>query len=213
VAVAAAGLTLRALALALVFVAGAVAVAARHSSRLASRSRVGAESEARVRHTLSSTCPRGLNVRHGVNWQRQGNLDHVLLAPSGVGLVIETKTLRYTQDMCSQPRAARWLMRRRRRCRRGVVPVLSVARARGLDHIQNGVLIVSPDRMLHARCRRLLRRRRRTSGATASRVGGQPPGIMRQPAASARAAEGDPAPAASTRRSSPSPRPKTRAAA
>jgi hypothetical protein len=46
--------------------------------------------------------------------------------------------------------AARWLTRRRRRYRRGVVPVLCVARARGVERIEDGVLVVSPDRPLHA---------------------------------------------------------------
>jgi len=104
-----------------------------------------------VRHTLSALAGEGWNVRHGVNWQRQGDLDHVLLAPSGVGFVIETKTLRYTQEhLLRTVYAARWLMRPRHRYRRGVVPVLCMARARGVEHVKDGILIVSLDRVLHA---------------------------------------------------------------
>jgi hypothetical protein len=46
---------------------------------------------------------------------------------------------------------ALWLHRRRRRwCRRGAFPVLCVVRARGLEYVDGGVLIVSLDRLVPA---------------------------------------------------------------
>jgi len=46
---------------------------------------------------------------------------------------------------------ALWLDRRRRRwCRRGALPVLCVVRARGLERVEGGVLVVSLDRLAPA---------------------------------------------------------------
>ena len=46
---------------------------------------------------------------------------------------------------------AAWLYRHRRRwCRRGALPVICVVRARGLERVEDEVLIVSLDRLLPA---------------------------------------------------------------
>lgn len=95
-------------------VATALAIASRRSLRLAARSRVGAASEALVRRTLVSLEREGWRVRHSLAWPGRGDLDHVVRAPSGVGFMIETKTLRYTRtQLVLAGDAARWLARRR----------------------------------------------------------------------------------------------------
>jgi hypothetical protein len=133
-----------ALALGLVLVSAVLGLASRRALRLAARSRLGAESEAQVRRALERLAGEGWRVRHAVEWPGGGDLDHVVRAPSGVGFVIETKTLRWTRaHLLRTGGAARWLAQRRRRYPRGVVPVLCVARARHIDRIEVDVLIVS----------------------------------------------------------------------
>jgi hypothetical protein len=73
----------------------------------------------------------------------------VAIAPTGVGIVIETKTKTY--DMRHLARAheqAVWLSRRwPRRCRRGAPAVLCLVRVRGVQRYEHGVLVVSIDRL------------------------------------------------------------------
>ena len=71
-------------------------------------------------------------------------------APRGLGFAIEMKTssYEYRHPVVIREQAA-WLWRFRRRwCRRGVVPVLCVARARGVYHWEESVLVVSIDRLV-----------------------------------------------------------------
>jgi hypothetical protein len=65
---------------------------------------------------------------------------------------IETKTRTFdVRHLAGVREMALWLYRRRRRwCRRGALPVLCVVRARGLERIEDGVLIVSLDRLVPA---------------------------------------------------------------
>lgn len=137
------------------------ALASHHSLRLAGRSRVGAESEALVRRVLEPLTREGWHVEHAVDWPDRGDLDHVLRSPSGMGFVIETKTLRYTRAHRSRTAdSARWLTRRRWRYPGGVCPVVCVTRARRVEHIEEEVLVVSLDRLMPAlRRARPLRRR------------------------------------------------------
>lgn len=138
-----------ALALVLALLSLALGLASRRALRLAARSRVGAESEADVRRALERLAREGWRVRHAVDWPGGGDLDHVVRAPSGVGFLIETKTLRWTRGHLSRTTgAARWLARRQRRYPRGVVPVLCVTRARRVERIDGEVLIVSLDRLV-----------------------------------------------------------------
>ncbi|MEO8690876.1 MAG: nuclease-related domain-containing protein [Solirubrobacteraceae bacterium] len=150
-AVALASVDQTALALCLGLVAVAVGRLSRRALRLAERSRVGAESEAQVRRALKPLAAEGWRIRHAVDWPGRGDLDHVVRSPSGMGFVIETKTLRYSHAHLARTiDATRWLARRRRHYPRGVVPVVCVARARSLERPVGTLLIVSLDRLLPA---------------------------------------------------------------
>ena len=134
---------------------GAVAVVfgllSRRALRLAGRSQVGAESEARVRGVLEPLTREGWHVAHGVDWPGRGDLDHVLRSPSGMGFVIETKTLRYSPAHVARTvDAARWLARKRRRYPCGVLPVVCVTRARRVERFEEEVLVVSLDCLMTA---------------------------------------------------------------
>ena len=138
-----------ALAAALGAVAVALALSARRALRLAARSRVGAESEARVRRALEPLTREGWQVRNAVDWPGGGDLDHIVRSPSGMGFVIETKTWRYTRDQVVRTaKTARWLARRRRQYPCGVRPVICLSRARGVERSEHGALVVSLDRLI-----------------------------------------------------------------
>jgi Nuclease-related domain len=137
------------LSVSLMLVSGAFALASRRALRLASRSRVGAESESQVRRALEQLAHEGWRVRHSVDWPGGGDVDHVVRSPIGIGFAIETKTLRWRRAHVTRTTdAARWLARRRRLYPRGVVPVLCVARAWRLDYVDGDVRIVSLDRLV-----------------------------------------------------------------
>jgi hypothetical protein len=136
----------------LLFTAAGLMLYARHWARLAGRSRVGARSEEHVQRALALLEAKGWRVRHSLAWQHCGDIDHVVIAPTGVAFAIETKTKTYGADhlalVCAQ---AAWLRRHRRRwCQRGAIPVLCVVRARGLEQVQAEVLVVSADRLVTA---------------------------------------------------------------
>jgi hypothetical protein len=136
---------------ALAVVATALAIASHRSLRLAARSRVGAASEALVRTALASLEHEGWRVRHSLDWPGRGDLDHVVRAPSGVGFLVETKTLRYERThVVRAASAARWLSRRRGRYPGGVRPVICIARARHVERVEGDVLVLSLDRLVPA---------------------------------------------------------------
>jgi hypothetical protein len=140
-----------ALAIALAVVATALGVASRRSLRLAGRSRVGAASEALVRSALMSLELEGWRVRHALDWPGRGDLDHVVRAPSGIGFLVETKTLRWERKHVARvASSARWLSRRRWRYPGGVRPVICIARARHVERVESDVLVVSLDRLVSA---------------------------------------------------------------
>ena len=141
--------------------AAGLGLCSRRAARLARRSRVGAESEAHVRRALKPLTREGWRVAHGVDWPGGGDLDHVLRAPSGMGFVIETKTLRYSRaHVVRTLDAARWLACKRRRYPCGVLPVVCVTRARRVERFEDEVLVVSLDRLIRALHQpRALRRR------------------------------------------------------
>lgn len=134
-------------------VAGVVlALYARRWLRLAGRSRVGARSEDEVRRALAALQAEGWRLRHSLPWQGQGDIDSVAIAPSGVAVVIETKTRTYNDDQLARVlEQAAWLARRRRRwCRNGVLAMLCLVRARGVERVEADVIIVSIDRLTTA---------------------------------------------------------------
>jgi Nuclease-related domain len=165
VALAAAVLAARAdeaeLGVVLVLLCGVLALASRHALRLAARSRVGAQSESQVRRVLECLENSGWSVQHALDWPGRGDLDHVLRSPSGMGFVIETKTLRYSRaHVVRTIDAARWLARKRRRYPCGVLPVVCMTRAWRVERFEEEALVVSLDRLMPAlRQTRPLRRR------------------------------------------------------
>jgi hypothetical protein len=139
------------LAVPLAAVAAVLGLLSRRALRLARRSRVGAESEAQVRRALEALAREGWRVAHAVDWPGRGDLDHVLRSSSRMGFVIETKTLRYTRAHVARAvDSALWLARRRWRYPAGVCPVICVTRARRTEQIEEGVLVVSLDRLMTA---------------------------------------------------------------
>ena len=127
-----------------------LALYARHWLRLAGRSRVGARSEDEVRSALAPLAAEGWRLRHSLPWRGRGDIDSLAIAPTGVAYVVETKTR--TCDDCHLGRVreqAAWLARRRRRwCRRGAVPVVCLVRPRGVERVEQAVLVVSIDRLI-----------------------------------------------------------------
>jgi hypothetical protein len=139
------------LGLALGLLSACLALSSRHSLRLAARSRVGAESEAQVRRALEPPAREGWRVAHALDWPERGDLDHVVRFPSGMGFVIETKTLRYSRaHVVRTIDAAHWLARKRRRYPCGVLPIVCVTRARRVERFEEEALVVSLDRLMDA---------------------------------------------------------------
>jgi len=119
---------------------------------LARRSSIGARSEDEVRRALAGLEAQGWRLRHSLPWRGRGDIDSVAIAPTGAAFAIETKTKtledRHVARVLEQ---AEWLSRRRRRwCRRGALPVVCLARRRGVEHVEAGVLVVSIDRFTSA---------------------------------------------------------------
>ena len=137
---------------ALLLVMGVLLVDARRWLRLADRSRVGARSEDEVQRALARLEAEGWRLRHSLPWCGRGDIDSLAIAPTGAAFVIESKTRTFdARHVAGVREMALWLLRRRRRwCRRGAFPVLCVVRARGLEHVDGGVLIVSLDRLVPA---------------------------------------------------------------
>ena len=125
---------------------------ARHWLSLADRSRIGARSEDEVRRALAPLRAEGWRLRHSLPWRGRGDIDSLAIAPTGVAFAIETKTRSYDGHHLARVREqAVWLSRRRRRwCRRGALPVVCLVRARGVERVEQNVLVVSIDGLLSA---------------------------------------------------------------
>jgi Nuclease-related domain len=124
---------------------------ARHWLSLARRSRVGARSEDEVQRALAHLQVEGWRLRHSLPWQGRGDIDSVAIAPTGVAVAIETKTRTYdVRHLARVHEQAVWLSRRRRRCRHGVLAVLCLVRVRGVQRVEDDVLVVSIDRLMPA---------------------------------------------------------------
>jgi hypothetical protein len=134
----------------LLLVAIAFGLYSRRWLSLARRSRIGARSEDDVRRVLRALEAEGWRLRHSLVWQGPGDVDSVAIAPSGIGVVIETKTRTYDRNHLARAREQEaWLLRRRRRwCRSGTLAVLCVASLRGVERVEDEVLVVSLDRLL-----------------------------------------------------------------
>jgi hypothetical protein len=133
------------------FPAGCALITAHTSAaNRAARHRIGADSEQLVRDTLDQLHARGYTITHGARWHAGGDIDHLVRTPDGLGLCIETKTLTFDpMHLDRLRRQADWTARRRG-YHRGALPVMCVVRRRGCQMLADGVLIVSPDRLLDA---------------------------------------------------------------
>lgn len=110
--------------------------------RRAARYRAGARSERLVAERLNPLAEHGWEVRHSVVWPGRGDIDHVARSPGGLMFAIETKTRRYERGHLARTcEAALQLDPHRRAC----VPVLCLARRRGVSFAEDGVYIVSAD--------------------------------------------------------------------
>jgi hypothetical protein len=127
-----------------------LALYARHWLSLARRSGVGARSEDEVRRRLTELEGEGWRLRHSLPWRGRGDIDSVAIAPTRIAFAIETKTRSFDDRHLSRVRdQAAWLSRRRRRwCRRGAIPVLCIVRSRGIQRLEQNVLVVSIDRLI-----------------------------------------------------------------
>jgi hypothetical protein len=132
---------------AVLFLAIVVGFRARHWLSLAGRSGIGARSEDEVQRALDPLRREGWRVRHSALWRGGGDVDSVVVAPSGVAFAIEIKTSAYDERHLRRVREqAVWLARRRRT--RGALAVLCMVRASGVGCCESGVLIVSIDRLV-----------------------------------------------------------------
>lgn len=114
------------------------------------RNQTGADSEQLVHETLERLRPHGYTIIHGSRWPGGGDIDHLVRTPDGLGFCIKTKTLTFDHTHLERlRRQAEWAARRRS-YPRGVLPVMCVAREQGSQLLADGVLIVSPDRLLGA---------------------------------------------------------------
>ena len=113
---------------------------------------VGARSEDEVRRVLAPLQADGWRLRHSLPWRGRGDIDSLAIAPGGLAFAVETKTRAYDDRHLARVREqAAWLARRRRRwCRRGAVPVICVVRARGVQRLEQDVLVVSLDQPVPA---------------------------------------------------------------
>jgi Holliday junction resolvase-like predicted endonuclease len=125
---------------------------ARRWVSLAGRSRVGARSEDQVQRALAVLEAEGWRLRHSLRWLGPGDIDSVALAPTGIAVVVETKTRTYEERHLDRVRAqVAWLVRRRRRwCRNGTLAVLCLVRTRGVQRVDRDVLVVSIDQLIPA---------------------------------------------------------------
>ena len=138
-----------ALVVATLLLAAGLTWAACRAQRLANRWRVGADSEGAVEDALKNLVGSGWAVRSGVPWPGGGDVDHLVRSPNGLGFAIETKTRTFSQQHLRRTAAtARWAARSRRRYPRGVLPILCVVRARGVESRCGDIVVVSLDRLL-----------------------------------------------------------------
>jgi hypothetical protein len=86
-----------------------------------------------------------------LRWRGQGDIDSVAIAPNGIAIAIETKTRTYDARHLARVRdQAAWLSRRRRRwARSGALAIMCLVHARGVERVEDDVLVVSIDRLTY----------------------------------------------------------------
>jgi Nuclease-related domain len=136
-------------AMGLAIAAAGLGMNARRWLALARRSRVGAQSEDAVQRALVPLEAEGWRFRHSLPWRGRGDIDSVAIAPSGIAIAIETKTRRYDRGhLVRVHQQAAWLCHRRARwARNGALAVVCIVNARGVERVDDGVLVVSIDRL------------------------------------------------------------------
>ena len=104
-----------------------------------------------MQRALAPLQAEGWRLRHSLPWQGRGDIDSVAIAPTGIAIAIETKTRSYDQRHLARVREqVAWLSRRRRRwARNGALAVMCLVRARGVERVEDDVLVVSIDRLTH----------------------------------------------------------------
>jgi hypothetical protein len=110
-----------------------------------------ARSEDAVQRALAPLQAEGWRLRHSLAWQGRGDIDSVAISPTGIAVAIETKTRSYDQRHLARVREqVAWLSRRRRRwaCN-GTLGVVCLVHARGVERVEDDVLVVSIDRLGH----------------------------------------------------------------
>jgi hypothetical protein len=137
------------LALLLFVCAGACGLRSWRWLRLARRSAIGERSERHVRARLQALEREGWTVRHSLCWPGTGDIDHLAIAPSAIGMAfaIETKTYRYApSDLARTTEVARWSTSSgAERTVQAAVPVLCLASARRVERWEAGVVVVSAE--------------------------------------------------------------------
>lgn len=116
----------------------------------AARNRIGADSEQLVHDTLERLRPHGYTITHGGRSPAGGDIDHLARAPNGLGFCIETKTLTFDHTHLERLRRQADWAAGHPSYPRGVLPIMCVARTQGNQLLADGVLIVSPNRLLGA---------------------------------------------------------------
>jgi len=77
---------------------------------LAARSHIGARSEDEVRQALAALEAEGWRVRHSLAYGGRGDIDSVVIAPTGIAFAIEIKTRSFERGRVAAVRAmAVWL--------------------------------------------------------------------------------------------------------
>ena len=104
-----------------------------------------------MQRALAPLKAEGWRLRHSLPWQGLGDIDSVAIAPPAFAVVIETKTRTYDSRHLARVREqAVWMSRRRRRwARNGALGVVCTVRARGVERVEQGILVVSVDRLAH----------------------------------------------------------------
>lgn len=110
------------------------------------RAGIGRGSEMAVRQRLDPLERAGCTVLYSVWWPPFGDVDFIVITPSGVTWVGEVKTSTCTAEHLARVRRAAAAVQARRPGD-DVRPIACVARARGSEQRRDGVAVVSLDRL------------------------------------------------------------------